>query len=513
MLVDDRLTKPGEIDRMVGKRFYGHDVLYSKYTPQIPASADREYKRLVDDYMKIVKDAVEEELPKIKEVYKEERDASVRNDGELDLALMLQQVFGRVKNQIVTKTSGYGLRHKLEAIASVNRRLTVKEWQKAVKTTLGIDIREDYYLGDFFSVMLDDWVDENVDLIKDLPEQTADKLKDVIYDGYTNGKTTTKMVKDIQRVFRVDRRRAELIARDQTAKLNGKIQQAQQQDAGITEYVWSTSGDERVRESHKALEGQKFSWDDAPLNSDGRKCHPGEDYQCRCIGRPVFNRQLRLPIDKGTYVEENKVAISNIRNSYVRKEARRYATVLTNSNGNKDMLTRLNIAYNETEAEEDLKMTSPFAIGPTSKKLFYNPNFKGFSNYPVDESLTHELAHLVDEEDIQSFYDEAFLKAIEDTKILITDDDIDRWFGNGGEYENECVFSDIISALTEGKRNDDLPASHSIDYWNEQEKNIPEEIFANLTTLDIMEYKTRNEPKLERLFEEYERMVRYEYNA
>ena len=35
-----------------------------------------------------------------------------------------------------------------------------------------------------------------------------------------------------------------------------------------------------------------------PTNSDGRSCHPGEDYQCRCIGRPVFNKNtLNLPVD------------------------------------------------------------------------------------------------------------------------------------------------------------------------------------------------------------------------
>ena len=289
-----------ELMQKVGKKFYGHDLLYSKYTPQIPLSAEREYIRTVDRYMKILKDELEEQLPKLKAVYKQERDAEVkqnrRNDGATDLLVAVTSIFNTIKNNVIAKTIGFGLRRKLELLANMNRKLTVKEWKKAIKATLGIDIREDYYLGDFYVEQLEAWVSENVDLIKTIPEDTLDKMKDIVYDGFANGKTTTRMTKDIQRAYGVSKRKAQFIARDQTAKLNGQIQRVQQMDAGINEYAWSTCGDERVRRSHKELNGKKFSWDDPPENSDGRKCHPGQDYGCRCIGRPVFNRNINIPI-------------------------------------------------------------------------------------------------------------------------------------------------------------------------------------------------------------------------
>lgn len=283
------------------KRFGSHEVLYSKYIPQIPASAEREYVRTANAYMRILKEELEEELPKLKEAYKENRDAEVkekrRNDGATDLMFAVTQIFNTIRNKLIERTAGFGLRRKLELLANLNRKLTVKEWKRAIKATLGIDIREDYYLGDFYIEQLEKWINDNVDLIKTIPEDTLGKMKDIVYDGFTNGKTTTRMVKEMQRAYGISRRRAELIARDQTAKLNGQIQRAQQQDAGITEYIWSTTGDERVRRSHRELNGKKFSWDDPPENSDGRKCHPGQDYQCRCIGRPVFNRNtINLPL-------------------------------------------------------------------------------------------------------------------------------------------------------------------------------------------------------------------------
>lgn len=288
-----------------GKRFGSHEVLYGRYTPQIPASAEREYVRLTNEYIGILKEELEKGLPELKEAYRENRSAgekgNIRNDSIDDRMLEASMVFQAIKNRIIVRTAGFGLRRRLESLANLNRKLTVKEWKRAVKATLGLDIREDYYLGDFYSKQIKEWISRNVDLIKPIPETTLDKMKEIVYDGFTGGKTTVWMVKELRRAYGISRRRAELIARDQTAKLNGQIQRAQQMDAGIKEYIWSTSKDERVRKSHQELDGKKFPWDDAPVNSDGRKCHPGEDYQCRCIARPVFDRStISLPVAEGS---------------------------------------------------------------------------------------------------------------------------------------------------------------------------------------------------------------------
>ena len=246
------------------KRFGSHDVLYSKYIPKIPESAEREYVRTVNSYMRILKEELENELPKLKIDYKSVRDSEVkfnrRNDSASDLIFSVTQIFNAIKNNVIKRTEGFGLRRKLEMLANLNRKLTVKEWKRAIKATLGIDILEDYYLGDFYIEQIEKWIDYNVGLIKTIPEDTLEKMKAIVYDGFNNGKTTTRLIKEIQRAYKVGRKRAELIARDQTAKLNGQIQKAQQQDAGINEYIWCTTGDERVRKSHKSLNGRKFSW-------------------------------------------------------------------------------------------------------------------------------------------------------------------------------------------------------------------------------------------------------------
>ena len=60
-----------------------------------------------------------------------------------------------------------------------------------------------------------------------------------------------------------------------------------QKEIGVTEDVWRTAGDERVRETHAANDGETFKWsDDTPGPADGR---PGEEINCRCYAEPVLS--------------------------------------------------------------------------------------------------------------------------------------------------------------------------------------------------------------------------------
>ena len=75
-----------------------------------------------------------------------------------------------------------------------------------------------------------------------------------------------------------------------TAAFSEAIQQAQR-DAGVSQYIWRTMHDSHVRPDHDALDEQVCDWDDPPLTADksdnGEDCHPGEDYNCRCVAEPI----------------------------------------------------------------------------------------------------------------------------------------------------------------------------------------------------------------------------------
>jgi len=308
-----------EAKDIIKKRFGSHNRLYSKYDPKIPESAEREYVRLTNGYMELLKDELERSLPQLKEIYRKEliENDDFRQNQHFDsastLQLAIEKMFQQMETNLTTSTEGYNLRKRLENMANLTRKLTVKEWKKACKATVGVDIREDYYMGDFYKEGLEQWISDNVDLIKTIPHDTLGRMKEIIYEGYFGGGTTTSMVEAIMKEYQSNRRHAKFIARDQVAKLNGKIQKAQQLDAGITKYKWSTVGDERVRQSHAALDGLVFEWGHPPMNDDGRACEPGEDYGCRCIGRPVFESQtLKLPVDGIEKVEVSAPTVETL---------------------------------------------------------------------------------------------------------------------------------------------------------------------------------------------------------
>jgi len=132
------------------------------------------------------------------------------------------------------------------------------------------------------------WIRTNVELIKSLQGKALDEIELLVSQAVMSGKPTLALMQDIKGRFQVSRSKASLLARDQTAKLTGKINEEQQVKHGITKYVWSTSGDANVRQSHAELDGTIQDWAAPPeIPGEGYSAHPGEDFQCRCVGIPV----------------------------------------------------------------------------------------------------------------------------------------------------------------------------------------------------------------------------------
>lgn len=125
----------------------------------------------------------------------------------------------------------------------------------------------------------------NVNLIKSIPEQYLDKVANSVYSNTGKGMRYEDIISDIQRIGDITESRAKLIARDQTSKMNAAVTESRQSSLGIKQYTWRTSGDERVRDSHAANDGQVFSWDDPPEDTG----HPGQDINCRCTAEPYIN--------------------------------------------------------------------------------------------------------------------------------------------------------------------------------------------------------------------------------
>lgn len=286
------------IQKAVKGKFKGHQTLNAKVPLKYPAALERQYKGITDAYMKIVNQVVSEHLPKIKEAAAAEKASAPRADGINDLMATIQSVFSVMGEDLEKRLDEFNIYAKLKELSELTTKLSIRQWKRVVSETLGLDIFDDYYSGQFYQEMLDYWVSQNVGLIKTIPQNTLGEMREIVYEGYRNGRTTTAILKEIQRTYSVNKKHARLIARDQMAKLNADLTKRQQTDAGVEEYKWSDSRDGRVRPRHKHLNGKTFRWDDPPVvdTKTGRRAHPGEDYQCRCVALPVFNiSTLNIP--------------------------------------------------------------------------------------------------------------------------------------------------------------------------------------------------------------------------
>lgn len=133
-----------------------------------------------------------------------------------------------------------------------------------------------------------EWSQVNARLIKTIDSRYWDDVAEVARDAVARGVQTRELAALLQERYRVSESRAKLIARDQVSKLNAQITRQKQTALGITEYVWSTSHDERVRPTHRNLDGSLQRWDSPPVTeTNGERNHPGQAIQCRCTARPV----------------------------------------------------------------------------------------------------------------------------------------------------------------------------------------------------------------------------------
>lgn len=140
----------------------------------------------------------------------------------------------------------------------------------------------------------------NASLITNMITEFKQRISTTIMTNVQSGERSTNLITQIKEDFGVSKSRAELIARDQTSKLNGSLTKVRSQALGSKTYIWSGVADERERASHYALNGALCRWDDPSVYSDDngetwqpRKRigafigHPSDDYNCRCSALPV----------------------------------------------------------------------------------------------------------------------------------------------------------------------------------------------------------------------------------
>lgn len=132
-------------------------------------------------------------------------------------------------------------------------------------------------------------MEEQVTLIKSLPLDAAQRVHDWVTLGRTDSRRASEVAKEIMRTGEVTTARARLIARTETSRSAETFKQARARFAGSEGYIWRTSHDSNVRETHQDMDGVYVRWDKPPKTDKNlAPYHAGCGPNCRCYAEPMF---------------------------------------------------------------------------------------------------------------------------------------------------------------------------------------------------------------------------------
>lgn len=131
-------------------------------------------------------------------------------------------------------------------------------------------------------------MESSAKLITSLPRKAAQEVHELVLVNLSEGKRAATLIPKIQALGAKTEARARLIARTETARCAAGLTMGRAMYAGSEGYIWRTSRDADVRESHAEMEGKYVRWDQVPQLSDGTRTHAGMIYNCRCYAEPIF---------------------------------------------------------------------------------------------------------------------------------------------------------------------------------------------------------------------------------
>lgn len=129
------------------------------------------------------------------------------------------------------------------------------------------------------NLYINNWTTESIERLRKRVENNA-------FEGYRS----SELVKELEHDYQMSHAKAKFLARQETSLLMSQFREERYKSVGVERYMWSTSGDQRVRPYHKRLNGKVFTWDNPPIvNERGDRKHPGQDFGCRCIAIPLID--------------------------------------------------------------------------------------------------------------------------------------------------------------------------------------------------------------------------------
>ena len=167
----------------------------------------------------------------------------------------------------------------------ISRQSAVGLGQSLKDVSGGVTLKTDVISGAVADVVKAS-IKQNVALIKSIPREYFLEIEGEVMRSIQTGRGMADLQPFLEKRYGITKRRAALIARDQTSKATAAINRARMQGLGVKKFKWLHSmGGKEPRPLHKnVLNGNVYSFDDPPVIDErtGEKGFPGQLINCRC---------------------------------------------------------------------------------------------------------------------------------------------------------------------------------------------------------------------------------------
>lgn len=248
-----------------------------RMSPTLESAYAREWHKLVEEMYKEVVPAVLGEF----------RETAVANDAA---GSFWDRLLERISKRFDTTAESLatGMLNKVDRNATnmLTRSL------KSVSGDVTLEMKNSKPVQD----AIDAHIDYSVKLIKRIPAEFLDGVREDVNKSLQAGKGLSTLEKDMEVRYGQARRHAKNVALDQTRKAYTAINTAKMRQSGIRKFEWvHTGGSQEPRKYHKdspangGLNGGIFDIDNPPIMDlkTGARGLPGQDYYCRCTMRPI----------------------------------------------------------------------------------------------------------------------------------------------------------------------------------------------------------------------------------
>jgi SPP1 gp7 family putative phage head morphogenesis protein len=158
------------------------------------------------------------------------------------------------------------------------------KWVASVLSATDIDLNTILTAGDVNDTV-EASLNWNVSLIRDVGDETRKRIANIVFGGFQQRKAAAEVSKEISEAIGMARSRARRIASDQTVKLGARLNQARQEQAGISSFKWRHSGKRHPRSWHLHRDGKVYPWENSGIAADDM---PGVPPFCGCTAQGVI---------------------------------------------------------------------------------------------------------------------------------------------------------------------------------------------------------------------------------